>query len=112
VLPRLTKFDNPITFWAERMERGMATMNVSLPREFVEFVNREVESGEYVSASEVVRDALRLLRREKAAEEEKLAILRREVAVGLADVRAGRLSRRTATEIAADLAAADDQQPG
>jgi len=111
-LPRLTKFDNFITFWAVREERGMATMNVSLPKEFVEFVSREVESGEYVSASEVVRDALRLLRREKAAEEEKLAILRREVAVGLADARAGRLSRRTATEIAAALDAADDQQPG
>src|SRR5204862_3012209 len=67
----------------------MATMNVSLSEEFVDFVNREVASGEYGSASEVVRDALRRLRREKAAEEEKLAILRREIAIGLEDARAG-----------------------
>lgn len=87
-------------------------MNVSLSEEFVEFVNREVASGEYSSASEVFRDALRLLRREKAAEQEKLTILKREVAVGLADLRAGRLSSRTATEIAAELDGPDDQSPG
>ena len=90
----------------------MATMNVSLSEEFVEFVNRQVGSGEYSSASEVFRDALRLLRREKAAEQEKLTILKREVAVGLADLRAGRLSSRTATEIAAELDGPDDQPPG
>jgi antitoxin ParD1/3/4 len=85
----------------------MATMNVSLSEEFVGFVNGEVASGEYASASEVVRDALRLLRREKAAREEKLAILRREVAIGLEDARAGRVSNRSATDIAADLDARD-----
>ena len=81
----------------------MPTMNVSLSKDFVDFVNREVSSGEYGSASEVVREALRLLRREKAGHEEKLAILRREVAIGFEDARAGRLSNRTAVEIAADL---------
>jgi antitoxin ParD1/3/4 len=86
---------------------AMATMNVSLSDEFVKFVNAEVASGEYASASEVVRDALRLLRREKAAYEEKLAILKREVEIGLEDARAGRISNRTATDIAADLAARD-----
>ena len=47
----------------------MATMNVSLSDEFVAFVEREVASGEYTSASEVVRDGLRLLQRAKAAHE-------------------------------------------
>jgi antitoxin ParD1/3/4 len=79
----------------------MPTMNVSLSEEFVGFVNGEVASGEYASASEVVRDALRLLRREKAAREERLAILRREVAVGLEDARAGRISTRSVTDILA-----------
>ena len=88
----------------------MATMNVSLSEEFVDFVNREVASGEYGSASEVVREALRLLRREKAAEQEKLAILRREVAIGLEDMKAGRLSTRTALDIAAELDAEDKQR--
>ena len=81
----------------------MATMNVSLSNEFIEFVNGEVASVEYCSASEVVRDALRLLRREKAAQEEKLAILRREVALGLADLRAGRLSQPSITDILSEL---------
>ena len=49
----------------------MATMNVSLSDEFAAFVEGEIASGEYASASEVVRDGLRLLRREKAAYHEK-----------------------------------------
>ena len=81
----------------------MATMNVSLSKEFVEFVNREVATGDYGSASEVVREALRLLRREKAAYEEKLTILRREIEIGLEDVRAGRLSKRSISDILAEL---------
>jgi antitoxin ParD1/3/4 len=36
-----------------------ATLNVSLSREQLAQVNREVDSGQYVSASEVVRQALR-----------------------------------------------------
>jgi antitoxin ParD1/3/4 len=82
-------------------------MNVSLSDELAGFVNAEVASGDYSTASEVVRDALRLLRREKAAYEEKLAILRREIALGLDDARAGRISNRSATGIAADLDARD-----
>lgn len=77
----------------------MATMNVSLSDEFVDFVNRQVASGEYATASEVVRDALRLLRREKAAYEEKLLILRREIEIGLEDARAGRISTRSVMDI-------------
>ena len=80
----------------------MATMNVSLSSELVDFVNREVTSGEYATASEVVRDALRLLRREKAAYEEKLLILRREIAIGLEDVEAGRISNRSVMDILAE----------
>ncbi len=90
----------------------MPTMNVSLSGEFVEFVNDEVASGEYRTASEVVRAALRLLRREKAAYQERLLILQREVGIGLEDVRAGRLSSHTAVDIAAELDAEDDQRSG
>jgi antitoxin ParD1/3/4 len=88
----------------------MATMNVSLSKEFLDFVNAEVASGDYGSASEVVRDALRLLRREKAAYDEKLAILRREIAIGLEDVRAGRLSNRSALDMAAEFDAKDKRR--
>src|SRR5438105_3898596 len=38
---------------------GKATLNVSLSEEQLAQINREVDSGQYVSASEVVREALR-----------------------------------------------------
>jgi len=81
----------------------MPTMNVSLSREFIDFVEREMKSGEYGSASEVVRDGLRLLRREKAARDERLAILRREVRVGMEQAAAGQFSERSIDDIAASL---------
>lgn len=43
-------------------------MNVNLTPELESFVHRKVESGLYGSASEVVREALRLLARREAAE--------------------------------------------
>ena len=81
----------------------MATMNVSLPTDMAEFVNREVAAGGYTSASEVVRDALRLLQHDKALEQEKLAILRREVDIGLEAAAAGRFSKRTVDQIADEV---------
>jgi antitoxin ParD1/3/4 len=42
-------------------------MNVSLTPELEEFVGKEVQSGMYQSASEVIRAGLRLLKDEKAA---------------------------------------------
>jgi antitoxin ParD1/3/4 len=83
------------------VEPRMPTMNVSLPAELAAYVESEVGSGEYGTASDVVRDALRLLRRERAAQEEKLAILRREIERGLDDVRNYRFSDRSIEEIAA-----------
>ena len=87
----------------------MATMNVSLSDEFVEFVNRAVATGEYATASEVVRDALRLLQREKAAYDEKLLILRREIAIGLDDAGACRISTRSTMDILAEQEQSEKQ---
>lgn len=77
----------------------MATMNVSLPGDMVEFVEGEVSQGGYASSSEVVREALRLLRHEKAQQAEKLAILRREIGMGVAAANAGRFSKRSVQDI-------------
>ena len=68
----------------------MPTMNVSLPAALAEFVEKEVASGNYATASEVVRDGLRMLREERAVYQEKLAILRREIQIGLDEVDAGK----------------------
>jgi antitoxin ParD1/3/4 len=72
----------------------MPTMNVSLPDALAEFVEGEVAAGEYTSQSEVVREALRLLHREKSVEREKAEMLRRAVSVGLEDFRKGRVDSR------------------
>jgi antitoxin ParD1/3/4 len=81
----------------------MATMNVSLSVELASFVEGAITSGDYGTASEVVRDALRLLRREREASQEKLAILRREVEIGVNQARAGLLSDKTVADILVDL---------
>lgn len=86
----------------------MPTMNVSLPSNLSDFVETELANGEYGSASEVVREALRLLKREKAMEEERLQILRREVMLGLNQAKNGEFSDRTVEQIAADISKNDD----
>lgn len=55
------------------------TMNVSLTPELEDFVNDKVKTGLYNSASEVVRESLRLLRRQDELEKLQLNELRREI---------------------------------
>jgi antitoxin ParD1/3/4 len=86
----------------------MPTMNVSLPQALAEFVEKEVASGNYATASEVVRDGLRMLREERAVYEGKLAILRREIQVAVDEVSAGQFSDRTVMEILAEVQAEDE----
>jgi antitoxin ParD1/3/4 len=88
----------------------MATMNVSLPQALAEFVEQEVQSGAYSTASEVVRDGLRLLRYEKEAREEKLAILRREIQIARDQVDAGQFSEESVMDILAEVRAEDDRK--
>ena len=47
----------------------MAATSLSLGKHWEEFIRREVASGRYGSASEVVRDALRTLEEHKARQE-------------------------------------------
>lgn len=54
-------------------------MNVSLTTELDKFVNAKVESGRYNSASEVVREALRLLEEHDQARAVRLAGFNREI---------------------------------
>lgn len=61
-------------------------MNVRLGK-FEEWVQRRVESGDYASSAEVIRAGLRLLKED----EEWRADVRRKIAEGAADLRAGRL---------------------
>ena len=77
----------------------MPTLNVSLTPEFSEFIEESVASGSYVSASEVVREALRILRDDRDSEAVKIAILRNAVETGLAQSRRGAFSDRSVHDI-------------
>ena len=61
-------------------------MNVSLTPELEEFVNAKVQSGRYNSASEVVREALRLLEERDDARAARLAEFNRELGRRLASL--------------------------
>ncbi len=67
-------------------------MNVSLTPELETLVNEKVKSGNYNSASEVVREALRLLKEQDELKRIRRDELRKEVMKGVEDVRAGRYS--------------------
>ncbi len=54
-------------------------MNVSLTPELEQYIRTKVDSGRYLSASEVVREALRLLEQK----EKRLEALRVEIQTGL-----------------------------
>ena len=54
-------------------------MNVSLTPELEKFVAGKVKSGRYTSASEVVREALRLLEREEKSREKQIREFNREL---------------------------------
>jgi len=58
-------------------------MNINLTPQLEEMVREKVSSGMYASASEVVREALRLMRKQDALRQGKLEELRSEVRKGL-----------------------------
>ncbi len=64
-------------------------MNVSLTPELDKFVAGKVESGRYNSASEVVREALRLLEDNDRARGAQLAAFNKELGARLASLDSG-----------------------
>ncbi|MGI8670103.1 MAG: type II toxin-antitoxin system ParD family antitoxin [Aridibacter sp.] len=64
-------------------------MNVSLTKELEEMINQKVQSGLYNSASEVIREGLRLLNEQDLLKQIRIEELRREVQKGVDQVRAG-----------------------
>ena len=64
-------------------------MNVSLTPELEKFVNEKVKSGLYNSASEVLRESLRLLKEKDLLKEIQRSELRREIMLGVEQMRNG-----------------------
>jgi antitoxin ParD1/3/4 len=67
------------------------SLNVSLSPELENRVRQHVESGLYSSASEVIREALRLFEAYQGVQAANLAALKADIAQGVADINAGRV---------------------
>ena len=58
-------------------------MNISLPQQLEQWVKQRVDTGMYDSASEVIREALRLLREQEDLKQVRTQELRRQLQVGV-----------------------------
>jgi len=79
-------------------------MNVSLTPELEKMVQRKVQTGRYNSASEVVREALRLMEERDQVKAE----VRKKIAAGVESAQAGSLTG--GEEFFAQLEAEQDEQ--
>lgn len=77
-------------------------LNVSLPKELEARVREHVASGLYGSASEVIREALRLFETYQSVQQTRLAALKADIDQGLADIEAGRVSPVNMADIKAE----------
>lgn len=68
----------------------MPTRNINLTEHFDKFVERKVSSGRYGNASEIVREALRLLEEQEQERETKLNALRRAAKQGFDEIDQGK----------------------
>ena len=68
-----------------------STLNVSLTPELEKFVQSRVASGRYQTASEVIREGLRLLGEREQAQEAALDELRARIRLGVAQADRGEL---------------------
>jgi antitoxin ParD1/3/4 len=64
------------------------TMNINLTPQLEQLVREKVSSGRYTSASEVIREALRLMEEQDRLRAMKMEQLRREIREGLESGRA------------------------
>lgn len=64
-------------------------MNVSLTPELEQFIDAKVKTGFYHSASEVVREGLRMLAEQDAIKQKRLEMLTHDIDQGLASQRSG-----------------------
>ncbi len=78
-------------------------MNITLGTEFEKRINEKIASGLYTSASEVIRDGLRLLFEKDMLKQQQLEILRQEVAKGFDQLSAGESTSKSALDIFAEV---------
>jgi antitoxin ParD1/3/4 len=67
----------------EKQEVITMTMNINLTPHLEDIVRKKVASGSYASASEVIREALRLMEAQDSHRSAKLAQLKQDINEGL-----------------------------
>src|SRR5882724_5205999 len=80
----------PILIGLQGKENSMPTRNINLTEHFDHFVERQVSSGRYSNASEIVREALRLLEEQEEERQAKLKALRQAAKQGFAEIDQGK----------------------
>ena len=87
-------------------------MNVSLTPKREQFVNEKVQRGRYNSASEVVREALRLLEEHEQIRDLQIQELRKKIAEGLNQLDRGEgiSGEQVFAELDAELDSLDQSQ--
>ena len=86
-------------------------MNITLGKEFERRITEKVADGLYTSASEVIRDGLRLLFEKDVTKNQQLEILRDEVAKGFEQLAASELSNLSVMEIFEKASLSRDMVP-
>lgn len=71
------------------------TKSIALTPQWGSWIDDLVKSGEYQSASEVVRDGLRVLRKGHDREAAELAVIRAHLAISLDEADAGQFAQGT-----------------
>ena len=87
----------------------MATRSVLLNPHLEQVVNDLVVSGRYQSASEVLREGLRLLEQREAEESAKAEGLRKVISTGLKSLQDGDLTRVRAEDLEGFIASLAEQ---
>jgi antitoxin ParD1/3/4 len=68
----------------------MPTRNINLTEYFDNFVKRQISSGRYSNASEIVREALRLLDEQEQERAAKMKVLRQAAKQGFDEIDQGK----------------------
>lgn len=74
---------------------------MSLPESLGDFIQQSVSAGRYLTASDVVKDALGLLREREKTRDDVLAEIREQIEVGARQADAGQL--RNGREVFRDI---------
>lgn len=76
----------------------MKIMNITLSPELENLINEELQTGDYFSPNDVLREGLLLLKEIKIPREVRRENLRREIQKGIDDIREGRYTTYNSVE--------------